>query len=82
MEWETRGESLEQYVKRIAQFGWGGAVEMVCCALSKGVNVHVYEKSFSKDSFERFPCHDVANASHTIHMLHQGSSHYDNLELH
>ena len=55
---------------------------MVCCARSKGVNVHVYENNFGTDYFERFACYDVANASHTIHMLWQGHSHYNNLELH
>ena len=52
---------------------------MFCFARSKGVNVHVYK--MNGDCFERITCFDVANASHTIHMLHLGGSHYDSLEL-
>ena len=81
VEWEHPGVSVEQYVNRIARSGWGGAVELACCALSKGVNIHVYHR-LPSGSFERVSCFDVDNASHTVHMLYQGGVHYDSLEPH
>ncbi len=81
VEWEHRGVSLEAYVHRIAITGWGGAVEMACCALSRGVNVHVYQR-LPSGSYERLCCFDAENASHTVHMLYRGGVHYDSLELH
>ena len=47
VEWEDPSVSLERYVRRQAELGWGGAIEIVCCALSKGVNVHGYEKTMA-----------------------------------
>ena len=81
VEWEHPGVSLEQYVNRIARSGWGGAVELACCALSRGVNVHVYHR-LPSGSFERVSCFDVDDASHTVHMLFVGGMHYGSLELH
>ena len=81
MEWEHAGVSLEWYVERISTEGWGGGVEMACCALSRGVNVHVYQQ-LPSGSFLRFSCWNVDNASHTVHMLFRGGTHYDSLELH
>ena len=81
VEWETPGLPLEDYVERIAQSGWGGGVELACCALSRGVNVHVYHP-LPGDRYERVSCFDVDGASHTVHMLFVGRMHYDSLDLH
>ena len=81
MEWEIPNLPLEDYVERISETGWGGGVELVCCALSKGVNVHVYHP-LPGDRYERVSCFDVDGASHTVHMLFEGGMHYDSLELH
>ena len=81
VESEHFGESFEQYVNRIARSGWGGAVELACCALSNDVNVHVYHR-LPSGSFERVSCFDVDNASHTVPMLYPGGVHYHSLEPH
>jgi hypothetical protein len=79
--WDSNN-SVRDYARRIAVSGWGGGIEMACCALMKNVNVHVYEtsRSFGASEYKRISCFDSPNATKTIHVLYQGGVHYDALQ--
>lgn len=70
--------SVTEYAGQMARRGWGGGIEMACCSILKGVNVHVYE-NFPKGGFKRISCFNVPAAKQTIHVLYQGRAHYDAL---
>jgi hypothetical protein len=78
--WDSNA-SVKDYARRIAVSGWGGGIEMACCALMKNINVHVYEtvRSSFGSEFKRISCFDVPSATKTIHVLYQGGVHYDAL---
>lgn len=79
VKWDSN-TSVSDYAKRIAISGWGGGIEMACCSLLKGVNVHVYEPISRGSEFKRISCFDAPNAARTIHVLYQGGVHYDALQ--
>jgi len=81
VKWDSN-TSVNDYARRIAVSGWGGGIEMACCALLKNVNVHVYEntgRGYGAE-FKRISCFDNPNASRTVHVLYQGGVHYDALQ--
>eukprot|EP00440_Ansanella_granifera_P052252 gb/GFBE01056657.1/.p1 GENE.gb/GFBE01056657.1/~~gb/GFBE01056657.1/.p1 ORF type:complete len:408 (+),score=57.63 gb/GFBE01056657.1/:1-1224(+) len=82
VKWDSNS-SVNEYARRMSVGGWGGGIEMACCSLLKGVNVHVYEHMGSRGAsseFKRISCFDAPNAARTIHVLYQGGVHYDALQ--
>eukprot|EP00930_Biecheleria_cincta_P072160 TRINITY_DN59600_c0_g1_i1.p1 TRINITY_DN59600_c0_g1~~TRINITY_DN59600_c0_g1_i1.p1 ORF type:complete len:401 (-),score=48.03 TRINITY_DN59600_c0_g1_i1:11-1213(-) len=79
--WDSNA-SVNEYARRMSVSGWGGGIEMACCSLLKGVNIHVYENLNRGHSseFKRISCFDCPNAAKTIHVLYQGGVHYDALQ--
>lgn len=79
--WDSNA-SVNEYARRMSVSGWGGGIEMACCSLLKGVNVHVYENlgRGHGSEFKRISCFDCPNGGRTIHVLYQGGVHYDALQ--
>jgi hypothetical protein len=77
--WDANS-SVSTYSKSMAVRGWGGGVEMACCSILKGVNVHVYEND-GHARYRRISCFDAPGSEKkkTIHVLYQGRAHYDAL---
>lgn len=79
--WDAN-QTVEEYARRMSYTGWGGGIEMAAFSIIKRVNVHVYERAsrgFYSSEFKRISCFDFPGASKTIHVLYQGSMHYDAL---
>lgn len=87
VKWDS-GMSTQQYASAMAKRGWGGGIEMAACSHAFGVAIWVYEKR--RGGYERISCFDSPRAkggggavtpggSRIVHLLYQGSCHYDAL---
>lgn len=77
VKWDQNTSAVD-YARRMAHSGWGGGIDMACCAVMKSVDVHVYESTQNAD-FKRISCFNVPHPKQTVHVLYQGGVHYDAL---